>query len=806
MKKIYLICFAVLIAARVLGQNAFYDAQDLANITPKQKAVLSAPIDQSQLSDEETKTIAALKIFLDHPFSPGVDRQLLNGVFIKKLFKKLAIIDPNNSASLRTAYSSVQAFADLPGATSLTLGGLQSDISHMSSADYQTMLIDATAKYLAESFKEDVTYHYFRLLKDKIDSIPMIKDLLPKTCAAVEKIDPFNFKNLGDSWKAAFEQDLQNLPVSLRDFISKNQTRFAWCQKVYNSSYFRYYSYSTDILEPLIKGAHPLEILQTLDKNYYKGPNVSDPDYYKGFIHFLNILQSNLQDSTKKSSTKQFENVWISFNQLKQLNTDLKLSYFCGLIYLQDPDFFDHDSFGKELNLVLGAAADKQRKFIEALPNLLILLNQVEGGFTQIKSLRTGNSSPAPIAATYLKEVLSITDSTNHFLISVAKFTGNDNLKNITDKITLCLTYGNDAYQIYTDVVQKNYGGALQQAVTLLETIDKKDAVNIQLITEVLNTTLSGNFTPLFTNFTAANAALGPNPLDAAAFNQLLFQNVKFNMVDSDGFALDLKAKVKYTTLSADAKKAIDTYLNGGAAQIVTLNKLLLKDPKVIESGTYLKVLALLNKYGNVIAGVATAQNSADLEAVIKKYVASSGTYVIQRTSLSTISVAAKVGATGGFEGTDHFKSFQPNFGLTVPIGVEFTWGGRSDKKTNYPFLTKDNKVKYLNETSQSLFLQVFDIAAVVNYRLGADSSSTLPQKILLKQVFSPGVSYNFSLKNSPFDIGFGLEYTPELRKIGDNLQASTIRLFVRIAWDKPLIFLTSKRQTKNGFDIGTPN
>jgi hypothetical protein len=110
-----------------------------------------------------------------------------------------------------------------------------------------------------------------------------------------------------------------------------------------------------------------------------------------------------------------------------------------------------------------------------------------------------------------------------------------------------------------------------------------------------------------------------------------------------------------------------------------------------------------------------------------------------------------------------------------------FTWGNKSSTETKQPYLDDNGKAHYLTGATHGLFVQVFDIAAVVNYRLSSDSSSSsLPQKILLSKVFSPGITYNLGIKNCPFDIGIGAKYTPELRKIGSDLQANSVRLFIR--------------------------
>jgi len=60
------------------------------------------------------------------------------------------------------------------------------------------------------------------------------------------------------------------------------------------------------------------------------------------------------------------------------------------------------------------------------------------------------------------------------------------------------------------------------------------------------------------------------------------------------------------------------------------------------------------------------------------------------------------------------------------------------------------------------------------------------------EQVFSPGVSVNLGMKNTPLTWGLGAQYTPELRRITHQGQvitkANAWRFFLRLSWDFPLL------------------
>jgi hypothetical protein len=112
--------------------------------------------------------------------------------------------------------------------------------------------------------------------------------------------------------------------------------------------------------------------------------------------------------------------------------------------------------------------------------------------------------------------------------------------------------------------------------------------------------------------------------------------------------------------------------------------------------------------------------------------------------------------------------------------------------------MTFKNKAGKENSSSVGIFAQIVDLGAVLNFRIG-DSTSTLPDKIEFKQIFSPGISINYGFNNSPLNIGVGYQYSPELRKIsknGNEIYPNGNRLFLRLAWDIPLLNI-AKSKTK---------
>jgi hypothetical protein len=794
--KIFASLFLVLsfTASLSYSQNAFYDAQILASITPRQQEELEEKSLDKELSDEETLLKDQILDFIkrkdDEFFTRSLSKNdVLDYRSIVGLLEKVKKIAEERRL-IELAKGQLSGFKDSsPGSIkSSLLQGLGSTAQRLGSADFQTALIDITATYIAESFKEDMTYMFFSRFKRRLDSIPELKYLLPQTYGVIVKINPFNFKDLGSSWKVAFEKDIQNLPVNFSTFVKSSPNR-QWSRKISSSPYFKYYEYSLDFLTPLTKGQHPAEILELLNKKYYSTPT-AEIDKFKSLVHFTWMLQSNLQDTAINTSADHSKNIWISFNQLKNLNTAKKRKYFCALLYLRNEEFFKSDPLGSKLKSAIAGTEEVQKQFTEKLSSMLILLNQVEGGLKEIKESKKSNIDTKEITRIYLKNVLTIADSTCSFIKGFQKDI--KELKPITDEIDKYLKFGNNAYNLYADITAKNYIGVINQTTSLLIAFDQKGGIISSSVIETLT-----KADAVKNHINAIKVLIKDSPLTVEGLADSVLSSMNVYELNPQEVTGKIKNATGYHFQDEEVKKQLDPIFLKIEALIYETDAALAKLTGTSSFNSYVKVLTTLNTYGKVVASIARAENSEDLKNVIRNYIATPASFAVQRTAINSISIATHVGLTFGAESNQNLESFKPNFGLSVPLGFEFARANRSTRKTDLSMMDDKEKLTHLTGASTSLYVQLFDLAAAVNYRLGNGSDSELPQKILLKQVFSPGLTINFGLKNTPFNIGFGGQYTPQLRKIGEELEANSIRLFMRLSWGKPLIFLRTKRENK---------
>ncbi len=205
-----------------------------------------------------------------------------------------------------------------------------------------------------------------------------------------------------------------------------------------------------------------------------------------------------------------------------------------------------------------------------------------------------------------------------------------------------------------------------------------------------------------------------------------------------------------------------------------------------------------IKPYAIFMANVIEAENEAAVKAALENAILPVGSSSIKKNTLRNVSVQAYLGAylSTSNNGTISTSPWTDKFGVIAPIGISFTPGFLSWQKKG----------------SLSLFGALFDVGAIVDYKLKKDSvvstsgtSTSVVTKdysVELGQIFSPGLYavYGFPW-NLPLSLGFGAQYGPGLSKIesGDNvvLNNPSWRWNFFLAVDLPLFNLVNKSKTK---------
>ena len=689
MKKLTLLILLSFSLSYSFSQNAYYDAQYLSSVSVAELNNILSASDKNNpdfnppkiakqtpppisLSEHETIVLKDYILFLQNPFDPQISNLDLRAL-------KTSIDKYNKYVEANRIFSTSHFAPGLGAALSIIPSILGGNFSL--SPEQQTKIIDGLTKYYAEEFRKAQLLSYIQTLESTIGKIGELQILFPKTYDKLRVADPTRFPELGDEYKAIFNEDLKLVIEHLINHIDtysepsgsdKDKTfkllNATNVSAIKSHDYYECFRIAADVGSKLCNNYHPVDLLNHLDNKYYYDPTyydqvnsaslaLSNPDkMYKKLLrvlHGLNIVQKNILDTTK-SKDNQFANVWLNLQDLKKLDTKDEWLFFAGLIYQQDREFFDRYFFkatGKNLATVTASDIANLKTRMDAI---LAVLVEIQDFRSNLKEENLKDNFAA-----YMELVLKSMQSANNF------FDGSLNIPKAD--FGRYIKLADYTIKIYDNARKKDYNNTIYYAVEIL-----------------------GEF-------------LG-------------------------------------------------------------------------EEATYLDVVSTIDHYGNFMTDVINAKNSDETKEVIKKFAAPPASFVLKREYQRTFSITGQPGYFISMEKLDgKDQKFKFVSGITLPLGLEFTFKNKNGNE---------------NSASWGVFAQLIDLGAILNFRVD-DETSTLPDLVEFKQIFSPGVSFNYGFKNSPVTIGLGYQYTPELRKVtesGNEIYLNGHRVFLRLAWDIPLI------------------
>jgi len=161
-------------------------------------------------------------------------------------------------------------------------------------------------------------------------------------------------------------------------------------------------------------------------------------------------------------------------------------------------------------------------------------------------------------------------------------------------------------------------------------------------------------------------------------------------------------------------------------------------------------------RFGTLIAAVAAAETTEDVQAALEAASAPLGSYRAYRAPGGAGFISGVVGIEGGAE---FILGGQPgaSLGVALPIGIEI--GGPVPDP--------------LSRTSLNFMLIIFDLGALANARLdgtlndsGTNGTARADPEVTFLTVLSPGLGLWFGIDDSPFVLGVAAEYLPAGRRV----------------------------------------
>lgn len=222
MKNTLIILLVIFSLNCAKAQTAYYDAIKL-------KAIFSAAAmnDASfkQASDILSNYTSASKISKNALF---IQKQFIDAdnQFIPSAYTKYTPADPSIKANFDVLLKTLKSTNK-----NLMLSSGTGIISTIGNLDV-TAFADGIAQFLVDRAKTELNEAFFDRLKSFLDKYPEVKTIFPNTYVLLDNFDSYQYSNLLNTLKEAFDKDLKLLPadmIKLKDIDESECTGDAGC-------------------------------------------------------------------------------------------------------------------------------------------------------------------------------------------------------------------------------------------------------------------------------------------------------------------------------------------------------------------------------------------------------------------------------------------------------------------------------------------------------------------------------------------------------------------------------------------------
>jgi hypothetical protein len=185
-----------------------------------------------------------------------------------------------------------------------------------------TNLVDGLAKFLVKRTKEELTTAFFQKFKEKLDELPDLQTLFPKTYHLLAAIgtEVYNYEKYIQNLREAFKDDIETLYEHLPGIIPNHPDFFDRHEGLAASLRSGCY-----LVGALKQQVHPGDVLANYPVEYLDSVNRD----WKGSIQTLQLLSASMRDTTGTD-----KNYWVNIKYLRQLvNTKNAFVIYLGLVY-----------------------------------------------------------------------------------------------------------------------------------------------------------------------------------------------------------------------------------------------------------------------------------------------------------------------------------------------------------------------------------------------------------------------------------------------------------------------------------------
>ncbi|MDB4922900.1 hypothetical protein [Mucilaginibacter sp.] len=296
--------------------------------------------------------------------------------------------------------------------------------------------------------------------------------------------------------------------------------------------------------------------------------------------------------------------------------------------------------------------------------------------------------------------------------------------------------------------------------------------------------------------------------LDAIDFTVSVVKIIDPKLQPDDYLAIARKANALYKDIYS---KQYTQAVSDGVDIIVSVQELTKYDKKTVvvnvtgapdyktASSDLEAFVTKVKPYALFIGNVVDAKSEDDIKAALNNAILPVGSSSIKKNTSNNLSIQTYLGAYDSWYNArpDAARAWSNKYGVYGPIGLSYTPGFLSWGKWG----------------SLSLFASVFDLGAIIDYKLkqnpttktstnpATESATSKDYSVNLGQLFSPGihVAYGF-LGNIPLSLGIGAQYGPGLASVDAAGNTSVInpswRYNIFLGVDLPFFNLINKSRS----------
>lgn len=458
MKKIQTIIFIIFIIQSSFGQNSYYDALSLKECVVKGKFVLNSDTTDISSNFKMAKYLNIINKYYNNEFKNPKD-----------LHNNLGDYDPRSPNKNHNPFfakylnpGNIQSFNLTQSSKENVLNSLPAGISFIGSTNV-TSFADGLAKFLIKRSKQELLVSFFEKMPEFEKKYPEFRILFPNTTVLINNFESWEYANIINTLREAFDKDLKelltNLPkiasIDMNSAITSDWTveacnRIIEYQKFLNSEQGIAISSSLLIGSQFLSGNKLPDIINNVaSKEKLEKINLSDDEKekkIKNALAFIRLISNSLRSNDVNKS-------YVTSIEIKNLLKDpITRNIFFGLLYRQmQNELIEFNGFKVSEFLTL-QNIDGASNYIQNFVDQSILVSEA------IKKLKEDKMKPN---ANLEDDWAAVFQTVNNFIPTITNVEIIDSRIKLPNEIQQIVEKSQFATTVAHDIAIKNYSAAI---------------------------------------------------------------------------------------------------------------------------------------------------------------------------------------------------------------------------------------------------------------------------------------------------------------------------------------------------------